>query len=554
MLKYLSIHNFTIITQLDLEFQSGMTVLTGETGAGKSILIDALLLALGDRADTKMIRADQDRCSISASFEISNLPMAQQWLVNHELQQDSECILRRTISLDGRSRAFINDQAVSQQLLREFSSLLVNIHGQHEHQTLLKSEQQRALLDAYAGHLALVKLTQETYVAWRNKQNEFDNLKNNQQHRAARLDLLRYQVQELDQLSLTKESLATLDEKHRELANADTSVKKAEQIIAWLADPNQENISELLTKSQALLSNSKETPAFFKTVGELLENALIQIKEAVNELTHYMDTFEANPKRLLEIEQQLATIHDLARKHRVSPEELPNLHQTLLRELTQLENSDVACEHLATEISQLANNYQQHAKELSMKRQQAGRTLASKIEKILHELGLPGGKFVIQQITNEQWSPNGLEKIDFHVCLNPGQPLQPLAKVASGGELSRISLAIHVLTAQKDATPTLIFDEVDTGIGGGTAETVGRLLHKLGKNAQVLCVTHLAQVAALSHHHLRVEKIIQQKNTQTEVRVLDKNAKITEIARMLGGVKITDQTLAHAREMLEATL
>lgn len=555
MLQHLNIQNFTLIKELDLEFNSGMTVLTGETGAGKSILIDALLLALGDRADSKAIQNGCDRCSITASFDIRQFPVARKWLQLQELEHENDCILRRTITADGRSRGFINGQPVPTQLMRELGNILVSIHGQHEHQTLLKTEQQRILLDAYAGHTTLVASVQQFYEQWREAQDELITLKNNNEHRTSRLELLLFQVEELKQLNLQENELVTLDQEHRQLANADQLLACAQQACSLLGEQEEVNTLQLLQKAYGLLLGKQGIDNKLDNATELLNNAIIQIEEASAELNHYLNRINLDPERLQMIEQRLEAIHNLARKHRVTPEQLLSLQKKLQLELEQLQNCDVHLQTLETRISELAEQYQKTAIKLSTSRQNAAQRLAPAIEESLHQLGMPGGRFSIQLEKNvqNQFSAHGLERIEFGVSANPGQSLQQLTKVASGGELSRISLAIHALTAQNQATPTLIFDEVDVGIGGGTAEIVGRLLRKLSDSAQVLCVTHLPQVAALGQQHLQVGKKIKNEMTHTEVKNLDKKAKIQEIARMLGGIKITEQTLAHAKEMVEVS-
>ncbi len=553
MLQHLSIQNFTLIQQLDLEFNAGMTVLTGETGAGKSILIDALLLTLGGRADSKVIQSGCDRCAISASFDIHNLPLAREWLQTHELANENDCILRRTITVDGRSRGFINSQPVPVQLLRELGDILVSIHGQHEHQTLLKPEQQRVLFDAYAGHDALVKKIQQIYGQWRKSQEELLDLKTQYEHRQARLDLLKFQVEEFKQLNLQENELTKIDQEHSQLAHAESLLESAQQTILLLTEQEETNVLSLLYKVQSVLLPKKGIDEKLDSATDLLNNATIQIEEAAADLNHLCNRVHLDPNRLLIIEQRMSLIHDLARKHRVKPEQLISLEQQLQQELEQLLNSDSHLQKLENALVELANTYTTTAKELTASRHAAAQRLAPAIEKYLHQLGMPGGRFTVHFETHSQdnFTPFGAERIEFQVSANPGQALQPLAKVASGGELSRISLAIHTLTAENEKIPTLIFDEVDVGIGGGTAEIVGRLLKKLSHSAQVLCVTHLPQVAAQGEHHFQVGKTINNDMTYTEVKSLDKKAKIQEIARMLGGVKITDQTLAHAKEMVE---
>ncbi len=552
MLQHLSIQYFTIIDTIELEFKPGMTVLTGETGAGKSILIDALMLALGGRGDSSVIRTGHERCTVTAGFNIQALPLIQQWLIAHELASDGECLLRRVITTDGRSRAFINGQTMPLQQLRELANLLLSIHGQHEHQTLLKPEKQRILLDAYAGHTALVKKVQTIYNQWRGTQDELNTLLSHTEQRQARQELLAYQTQELIKLNLQEDELTSLDIEQRQLANADHLLNNFQQLLGLLAEQDKSNVLNLINSAQIQVNSLQNIDQQFNPIAELLTNAEIQINEAVTELRHYYAQIELNPERLEWVETRLGAIHDLARKHRIQPNELIALQNKLQSELEQLENSDVAITKLQKTIAQLKQDYQNAANELSISRKQAAEQLGPKVEKSMHQLNMPGGYFSVQFIANPDNQPAcyGLEKIEFLVSTNPGQALQSLAKVASGGELSRISLAIHVLTAQTDTSPTLIFDEVDVGIGGGTAEVVGHLLRKLAKSAQVLCVTHLPQVAAQSEQHLQISKLTENNITQTYIRNLSPTDKIQEIARMLGGVKITKQTLAHAKEML----
>lgn len=555
MLLQISIQNFTIIEALELELQSGMTVLTGETGAGKSIIVDALLLALGGRADSNVIKHGAERCVISALFDIQKFSVVKEWLVEHELNGEQECLLRRTISNDGRSRAFINDQPVSVQLLRELGGLLVSIHGQHEHQTLLKADKQRILLDAYGDHESLSKKVFDLYALWRKTKDQLTLLQTQGAERNARYDLLKYQVQEFDKLALQPDEIAQLDQEQRQLAHAEQLIQSGQQLMQLIADSDEVNAIGLLGNIHTQLLHLQNVDSKFNAIAELINNAIIQTEEASNELRHYFDRVDLNPERLNQVEQRLTQIHEVARKHRVKPEELLALQQRLATELEQLEDSDVHIEQLQKQFEQLTQDYQKTAKELSQKRQKAAKKLMSLVEEKLQQLAMLGGKFKIEFTPNadDEFASYGLERIEFYVSANPGQPLQPLAKVASGGELSRISLAIHVLTAQDNSAMTLIFDEVDVGIGGGTAEIVGRLLRTLSQSSQVLCVTHLPQVAAQGNHHLQVSKTTSGNSTKTSICYLDKTDKIAEIARMLGGVKITKQTLAHAEEMLEIT-
>lgn len=555
MLNHIHIQNFTIINQIDIDFSKGMTVLTGETGAGKSILIDALTLALGGRADNKVIRHGTQRCDISATFDISSLISAQQWLKDHELDNDNECILRRVINLDGPSRSYINGQPAPLQLVKELGDLLVDIHGQHEHHSLLKRDTQRQLLDDFAGHHRFLATIQSIYLQWRETLQKFTELQTRSRDQATRGEFLRFQVQELSQLNLLDKELEQLDKDHKQLANMDELIDHCQRALNLLSAPEGSNALQLLKQAKNTLISLKNIDTKIASCSELLDTAIIQTQETIDELNHYVDRLELNPHRLKEIEQRLTEIHNIARKHRIKPEEIPSLLQQFENELQQLDNSDQNLNALQEKLQLLEKEYFEIATQLSQSRQKIAKKLSKNILESMQQLGMPGGKFEIQLDTIKDLpiNANGLERIEFMVSANPGQPLQPLSKVASGGELSRISLAIQVITAQSNITPTLIFDEVDVGIGGSTAAIVGQLLRQLGNSAQVLCVTHLAQVAAQGHQHLQVNKFTDKNQTHTEINLLSAQDKIQEIARMLGGMKITKQTLAHAKEMLEFT-
>lgn len=556
MLTHIKIQNFTIIDHIDIDLNSGMTVLTGETGAGKSILIDALALTLGSRADNKIVRQGTQRCDISATYNINKLKVAQNWLTTQELNsEDNDCILRRVINNDGPSRCFINGQPVTLQQLREIGDLLVDIHGQHEHQSLLKRDAQRILLDEYAGHGNLLQQITTIYQQWKNTQQVYTDLFNRTKDQTTRSEFLRYQIQELTELNITHDELTHLDHEHKQLANVGELTVNCQLALNILDENDSANVLNLLKQAQSALLPMKNFDEKIATCIDLIDSSIIQSQEAAIELRHYVDKLELNPQRLKEIEQRFSDIHDIARKHRVQPKELPGLLEQFNQELSQLDNSDQYLHTLAEQIKTLEKDYHEVATELSQSRKKTAKKLSQLVEKSMQQLGMPGGKFdiIFDNNKEDQLSPAGLEKVEFFVSANPGQALQPLAKVASGGELSRISLAIQVITAQSNVTPTLIFDEVDVGIGGGTAEIVGKLLRQLGTNAQVLCVTHLPQVAAQGHQHFHVNKSTEKNQTKTQIQLLTAEEKIHEIARMLGGTKITQQTLAHAKEMVELT-
>jgi len=552
MLTRLHIRNFALVEHLELEFAPGMTVLTGETGAGKSILLDALGLVLGDRADSGTVRAGCDRAEISATFDIRSLGAVRAWLEERELNLDDECILRRTVSADGGSRGYINGQPAPVQSLRELGEQLVDIHGQHAHQSLLKRDLQRQLLDGYAGHDALAEQVSTAYRRWRELQQELERLTRAAGERDSRLELLRYQVGELEALGLSTEELASLEEEHGRLANASRLQEGAQRALDLLYEGDEMAVVSLLGRT---LSELRELQAIDGQLGgacELLDSAAIQAREAASELRRYLDRADLDPQRLDWVEQRLAAISELARKHRCGGEELPALLERLQGELAELEQAGQRLDGLEAEISRCRDGYLKLARELSAGRRKAAQALASQVSANMAELGMKGGRFevALEAVEDDEPAPHGLERVELLVSANPGQPLKPLAKVASGGELSRISLAIQVISAGRGSIPTLIFDEVDVGVGGGVAEMVGRQLHALGGERQVLCVTHQPQVAAQGHQHLQVSKQTQGETTRSAVKVLDEEARVEEIARMLGGMTITGQTLSHAREML----
>lgn len=552
MLKHIYIKNFTIISELDLELTHGLTVITGETGAGKSIVLDALQIALGDRAESNLIRANNERCEISITFDIKANKLAQQWLEVQALDEEDECIVTRILSKDGRSRTMINRRPCTLQQVRELGNFLVQIHGQHQHQALLKNDHQRELLDDFSAHPDICHQVRKLYQQWHDINDEISKLKNSTQDQSARIDLIQYQLTELNQLALKDNELSELEQEHRKLANAEQIIYQTNQALNFLSD-NEENSSLAhLYDAQQQIQMLSDKHATLSNAGELINNAIIQIEEAADELRNYLDHLEINPERLQEIEQRLTIIHDVARKHHVQPEQLLELQQRLQQQLQGLLHSGERISYLEQQLQKLYTEYLQVASQLTASRQKAAKKLAKLISEQIRPLGMPNAelKVELQPLSNSQPAPHGLERIEFLVNTNPGQTLQPLSKVASGGELSRIALAIQVVTAQTTGTPTLIFDEVDVGISGGTAEIVGKLLKSLGDKAQVLCITHLAQVASQGHQHLHVQKITSKQHTETTIKLLSPREKIDEIARMLGGVKITDRTLAHAKEML----
>lgn len=551
MLVHLSVHNYAIVEHLDLELQRGMSVITGETGAGKSIMLDALGLALGDRADSGVVRPGADKADILASFDLEDIAEARAWLAERDLDHDGPCILRRVITSEGRSRGYINGAPCPLGDLKALGELLIDIHSQHEHQSLLKPDTHRRLLDEYAGSQELARQVQLAAQRWRQTRQELQRLSSSGDEQRARHQLLSYQLEELENLALGDNELEQLEQEHKALSNAEQLLGACRQVLDLCSESDAGNVLSALTASLNRLGGFSDQPALGEATN-LLASAQIQVEEAIGELNRFIDHFDADPQRQQLLEERLDAIYGLARKHRVQPFELAELQQRLLQELEGLNADDEAVERLGEELAAYERHYRDKADELSALRQQAAGRLAEAVQAEMQTLGMPGGRFSIelQAGTSDEPQPQGLEQVEFLVSANPGQPLKSLAKVASGGELSRISLAIQVITAQTSRVPTLVFDEVDVGIGGPTAEVVGQLLRRLGERGQVLTVTHLPQVAAQGHQHLFVHKARGQDSTQTAVACLTPEGRVEEIARMLGGVDLTEESLAHARKMV----
>ncbi len=551
MLTQLHVRDLAIVSELELNCSPSMTALTGETGAGKSILIDALSLTLGDKAEASMIRAGSDRADISASFDLSHCAAARAWLAEQELDADNECIIRRLLVRDGRSRAYLNGRPASTAQLRDLGNLLVDIHGQHAHQSLLRPAAQRDLLDAYGGHQALADSVAKAFRDWRTLDQQLTALETAAHDRLARLELLNFQVLELAALGLSAAEIEALDQEQRRLSHLghlQTTVAAVLQLLAE-AEPSLE---DHLRSATADLSELAAIDPTLSASRELLETATIHAAEAAASLRHYLDGLELDPAALASVEVRLAQVHDLARKYRVFPVQLPEALDQRRAELEALEQTDVTLGTLREARATAWQHFLTLAQQLSSARAAAADRLTDTVTAAMQQLGMAGGRFAIQvePLALEHASGGGLERLNFLVSANPGQPLQPLIKVASGGELSRISLGIQVATAECGTVPTLVFDEVDVGIGGGVAEIVGRLLRRLGDSRQVLCVTHLPQVAAQAHWQLRVRKETIAGHTHTRIEPLAEADRIEEIARMLGGTELTARTRAHASEML----
>lgn len=549
MLTSLSIRDYAVVDQLELDLHKGLTVLSGETGAGKSILVGALGLLLGERADSSIVRHGTKRTEISANIDISDNPVATEWLCNNELDDEGECLLRRTISSEGRSRAWVNGHAVNLQQLRNLGDFLIDIHGQHEHQSLLKKDQQRQLLDHSLNDVSLLASVNEHFYIWQRMKDEYEALHLAASDRHLRLELLRFQVEELDALDFSTTDIETLNQDHQRLANADKLISCCQNSLADL-DENTPSVMSLLNSSQYdLLQLQNNDPQLIPII-QLINEAGIQLQEAVSELRHYQDNLEIDPGRMQQVEQRLSLLHDIARKHRIKIEEVPDLTSTLRIELDTLVHAGERLDTLQADIDKAAEQFQKKAKQLSEKRSKAAIKLGKQVSTIMNKLGMPGGRLDIAISPLEKFSAQGLDQIDFMVATNPEQPLKALHKIVSGGELSRISLALQVIMANDQGIPTLIFDEVDVGIGGGVAEIVGQKLRALADKRQILCITHLPQVAAQGHHHLKVSKQQINKITSTCIENLELESRHEEIARMLGGIEITEQTRAHAKEMI----
>ncbi len=549
MLKYLSIRNFVIVTQLELEFQPGFTALTGETGAGKSILLDALSLTLGERADAGMVRSGCNRAEIDAEFDISHLPGVQQWLSEQQLDDDeNRCLLRRTLEAAGRSRGFINGRSVTVQQLKALGEQLLNIHGQHAHQSLLHNDSQRELLDDYGELQSVCRELGQRHKHWQQLQQHYQRLTENSASAAAEIELLQFQLSELQALEFTLDGWQQLQDDYARQANASSLLENCAQALDILNDNDNACLTQL-NRISSLIQQSQQHDAGLQEVSSMLENAGTELTEALYSLRHYQQSLEIDPQQLAQQEQQIQAVVNTARKHRVNPEQLPNVIHSLEQRLNEL-GLDIDLEALAEQADQAHEHYRQLAGQLSEQRRQAAARLEKQITAAMQKLSMQGACFSVTLNPLTQGNAFGLEAIAFKIAANPGVPPRSLAKVASGGELSRISLAIQVASSKIARVPSLIFDEVDTGIGGGVAEIVGKMLQQLGKNYQVLCVTHLPQVAASANQQWQVSKTVEQGVTHSRIAVLNNAERIEELARMLGGVQVTATTRKHASEML----
>jgi DNA repair protein RecN (Recombination protein N) len=553
MLNVLQIRDFAIIDTLELTVRPGLTVLTGETGAGKSILVDALQLLAGARAEAQMIRHGAERAELSATFDVRDAPPElAQWLEQQALGGE-ELIVRRMISADGRSRAWLNGQPVPLQLLREAGNLLIDIHGQHEFQSLTRTARQRELLDEYGGLEPRAAELAETWRRWRELQSREDTLADAARDRGARLDLLRHQVGELAALELAAGELERLSEERTRLAHRGRLAEAAHGALALLYQDESRNAHGAVGRALQSLRAVLGIDAHLQPIVALAQEAEVNLREAARELERYVEDLELDTARQNAVESRLAAIEDLARKHRVAPAELPARAAQLGADLAALERSGLDLETLRAELAGVLAQYRRQAEGLTQARIAAAAALGAAVSERMQDLGMAGGRFEVG-VTERPGEPaaHGADDIEFRVSANPGQPLRPLAKVASGGELSRLSLAVEVASSARE-TRCMVFDEVDSGIGGAVAEIVGRELRTLGERGQVLCVTHLPQVASQGHQQLRVEKRADGRSTRTTLAELERSERIEELARMLGGIDVTDSARAHARALLAGT-
>lgn len=551
MLTSLYIQNFTLIETLELDFYNGMTVLTGETGAGKSIIIDAIGAALGERAGPQVIHANARKADICLGFDISHLPKLQDWLAHRDFDVQDELLIRRVITSEGRTRSYINGIPTTLNTIKSMSLDLLNIHGQHEFQKLLKPYYQLQQLDELGQHQQLIDTVNQYYESWLSVSKQLQSLYDLKEQRDDKAHWLNQQLELLDELQVTSERLHQFEQEHQQLAHADYLIRGMEQCLNWLNDHDNNAISLAQQTQEQLQSLMTYQPRFESTV-ELINQAQINLSEAQEELRDIWQQTKIDPQRYQELDQWLTQVYSLAKKHQIDANELDTKHEQLQQQWQQLQDLDNQIADLENELKQQNEAYYQASKQLSEARKQTADYLSQQVTHHLQAMRILG-EFSIEVTFNADSNPqrNGLDQVRYLIATNPGQPPQPLAKIASGGELSRLSLAIQVVTAHNSQTPTLIFDEVDVGIGGATADIVGQLLQQLGNNAQIICITHLAQVAAKGHHHLKVSKSQYEDHAVAHIKTLDKQSRIEEIARMSGGEAITQSTLEHAKTLLD---
>ena len=554
MLTHLQIRDFAIIDAAELELKPGLTALTGETGAGKSIIVDAVMLAVGGRAVADVVRHGAERAEIAASFDLKGNAAAERWLAEQSLEADGELQTRRVIGADGRSRAYINGQAQPLQVLRALGDLLIDIHGQQEFLTLTRKDTQRELVDAHGALAALKQPVAELALKWRELDGALRALAQAAGERDSRLELVRYQLKELEALALAPEEPAALAAEAQRLTHRGRLAETAARSLALLYEGDGADAYAATGRAAQTLRAAVELDAQLRPVATLIEEALIPLKEAGQQLAAYLEGLEVDPARQEFVEQRLASIEQLARKHRVPPAELPGELERLRAELGSLDDAAGRLGTLTAERAEVERGYRAAAANLSRGRAAAAATLAAKVTALMRDLGMPGGHFEVEvnSPAGAPIDPRGIDALEFQVSANPGQPPKPISRVASGGELSRISLAVQVAAAaEAGACTSMIFDEVDAGVGGAVAEMVGRQLHALGARGQVLCVTHLPQVASQADHHVRVAKLTDGKTSRIVLGQLAGAERVEELARMLGGIEVTASAREHARELLK---
>jgi DNA repair protein RecN (Recombination protein N) len=556
MLVHIDIKNFTVVKHVELSLHKGLTAITGETGAGKSIALDALGLCLGQRAESNIVRQGAQRAEVVAHFDINKLEKVKAWLNEEMLSQEDnadECFIRRVVSKEGRSKAFINGVAVTLAQLKALGSKLVHIHGQNDHHQFLKPDNQLALLDGYAQHQKLLDDTKQAYGEYLQQSKTLKALQLAQQQRLDRVSLLQYQVDELDAFAIAEGEFELLEADFKKLSSVQELIEVAEKSCYLLKDDEHSNALSLMNSALKSLQDQLDTDAALQEAYDLLQNSVIQAQEAYSELSHYQSSLETDPEHLQAIEQRYATCLDLARKHAVAPELLRNTHATLAAELSELQNEEASLASLEESFETTLLHYRQCALKLHESRQQAATKLSEEIAQSIQQMNLPHAVVTTEIVHHEQASPQskGNDEIRLLVSVNPGQAPDVLEKVVSGGELARIGLAIQVIRSRDYSIPTMVFDEVDTGISGQTASIVGKLLNKLGAQSQVICVTHLPQVAAQAHNQLFVTKLTDGITTETKVLRLTKEERVNEIARLLAGDELTDTAIANAKDLLK---
>ena len=555
MLISLQVRDFVIVEKIDIDFNSGMTVLTGETGAGKSILVDALGLVLGERGNSQIVRNGAKRADFAAEFDISSLNHAKSWLEENALDADNECFLRRVINSDGRSRAFINGNPVSILQLKTLSKMLIDIHGQHFHQSLGRASVQMDLLDYFGDLLSVREEVSHSFSAWAELDKRLKRMQHESKDRSSRLELIEFQIKELDSLSLVEGEYDELNQERRLLKNVGRIAEKTSLTLNTLVDEEQSNINDLIATARRSLEALLELDDSIEPLIAMLETANIQITEIAETLRRYSENINLDPHRHNWVEERLDALQGAARKYNISAEELNPYLVKLRNEYDELSNAKEISQELELKAEKKHEEFLGKANKLSKMRHKAAEDLSISVTKIMNGLGMPGGKFEISIVELSEDSANqlGINNIEFLISANPGQKPLPLAKIASGGELSRMSLAIQVIASNGSNIPTMVFDEVDSGVGGSVAEIVGRRLQEIGESRQVLCVTHLPQVASLANNHFKIKKESDGKTTKTLIEKLNKNDRIKELARMLGGIEITTKTIDHAAEMLSGS-